>query len=106
MFRCTVSLVMVLSILNVIVGKAVHEFFEHKHEVHKCKLKGTTHFCEVEITHPDFICNFNFSASFLDNFSPNFNGIICHQELKEKIHFLFRVKLIVKIFFTKVNLTF
>lgn len=92
LFRSIIATVLIIAFLNVIVGKAVHEIFEHNHEVSECELEGTTHFCDVEIAHPDFICDFNFSASFLDDFQNNFNDIRYYQDSKVKIHFLWLAK--------------
>ena len=66
----------------------MHEFFEHSHEVHECEFTGSVHFHEIEITHLDFICNFNFSASLLTDFKPSFDFAIRYQENKVKINFL------------------
>lgn len=92
LFRSIIALTLIIAFLNVIVGKAMHEIFEHDHEISECDLEGTTHFCDVEITHPDFICNFNFSASFVDEVSNSFDGIIRYQERKIKIRFLWLAK--------------
>lgn len=92
LFRSIIALTLTVAFLNVIVGKAMHEIFEHNHEVSECELEGTTHFCDVEIAHPDFICNFNFSASFFDGFQNDFNDIIRYQERKIKIYFLWLAK--------------
>ena len=47
-----------LAVLNTIVTKGVHEFFEHQHEIHTCLNKDQIHFHEVELAHVDLICNF------------------------------------------------
>lgn len=92
LFRSIIALTLIFAFLNVIVGKAVHEIFEHDHEVNECELEGTTHFCDIEIAHPDFICNFNFSASFIDVFFSDFESVLSFLENKVKIHFLWLVK--------------
>jgi len=82
----------VLAFFNVIVGKVTHEIFEHNHKIDQCDMRGITHFCEKEIAHPDFICSFNFSASFLKNFSSGLKDFILYQENKIKVHFLLLTK--------------
>lgn len=91
-FQKIISIVLVLIIFNVVLGKAFHEFFEHDHEVQECELAGTTHFHDIEFAHLDFICDFNFSASLLDDFLANSSEIIRYQENKVKIHFLWLAK--------------
>ena len=82
------AVVLLLAILNVVFGKAVHEIFEHHHHEHTCDLVGEVHFHESEIAHLDLICNFNFSASLLDAFITSISDIIRYQESKVKIHFI------------------
>jgi len=66
--RRILRLVLVLAFFNVIVGKAVHEYFEHHEQIHACIDKDTIHFHEFEFEHPDFICDFNLSTTFLNDF--------------------------------------
>ena len=87
-FRKIIAVVAVLTIFNVVLGKAFHEVFEHEDEVHECELEGTIHFHETEYTHFDFLCNFNFSASLITELSSVFAGLDQYQEAKIKIHFL------------------
>jgi hypothetical protein len=87
-FRNTIAFFVVLTLLNVVLGKAFHEFFEHKHEVHECEFSGTIHFHETEFTHFDFLCNFNFSASLITELNTSFDGLVQSQNIKVKIHFL------------------
>lgn len=61
-----ISLLLVLAITNVYVGKAIHELVEHDHVAHECEHKGTTHFHESEQQHVDLICSFQISTSFFD----------------------------------------
>lgn len=91
-FRKIISIVLVLTIFNVVLGKAFHEVFEHEHEVHECELKGTTHYHQIEITHFDLICNFNFSASLLDDVLSHFDNLILYKEHEVKIHLLWLAK--------------
>jgi hypothetical protein len=91
-FKSTISFLLVLSIFNIVLGKSIHEFFEHDHKAHKCKLKGITHYHEMEITHFDFICNFNFSANLIDAVLSDFDETIRCQDNKVKIHFLWLAK--------------
>lgn len=86
--KSIISLLIVLSVLNVIVGKTTHELFEHEHEIDQCEMRETTHFCEKEIAHPDFICNFNFSVSLLKDYTTSLEDIIFYQESKVKAYFL------------------
>lgn len=92
LFRSITALVLTVAFLNVIVGKVVHEIFEHDHEVGECELEGTTHFCDVEISHPDFICNFNFSVNFIDSIFNDLDNVIFYLESKVKIQFLWLAK--------------
>lgn len=63
------SVLLVSAVLNTVVVKGLHEFFEHHHEVHTCLNKDQTHFHEVELAHFDLICNFNFTTYFFNDFS-------------------------------------
>lgn len=92
LFRSIIALSLVVAFLNVIVGKAMHEIFEHEHHEHTCDVKDITHFHEFEFAHADFICDFNFSTSFVDSLLNDFNDIIRYQEDKVKIHFLWLAK--------------
>lgn len=92
LFRSITALVLTVAFLNVIVGKVVHEIFEHDHQENECELAGTIHFCDVEIAHPDFICNFNFSVSFIDTFLSDFDSILHYLDNKVKIHYLWLAK--------------
>jgi competence protein ComGF len=87
-----IAFTLLLTIFNIVLGKSIHEFFEHDHKAHECKLKGITHFHEMEITHFDFICNFNFSANLIDAVLSDFDEIIRCQDNKVKIHFLWLAK--------------
>ena len=84
--------ILLLATLNVVLGKAVHEIFEHHHHEHTCDFVGQIHFHESEITHPDLICDFHFSTSFLENFSQHFNSSIFYFGNKVEIHFLWLTK--------------
>ncbi len=91
-FQKIIAVVLVLTIFNVVLGKSLHEFFEHSHEVNECELAGTIHFHEIEAVHLDLICNFNFSASLLNDVLVNSTEFIRYQENKVKTHFLWLVR--------------
>ena len=56
------SVLLVLSMTNVVVGKTVHELFFHHHDV-ECTTKTDLHFHEVDFFDNDVICDFHFSFS-------------------------------------------
>ena len=87
-----ISIVLVLTLLNVLFSKAFHEIFEHDHEIKECELSGVTHFHEIEVDNIDLICNFNFSAGILYSIKANFGGILRYQEGKVRIQFLWLAK--------------
>lgn len=92
LFRSILALTLVVAFLNVIVGKAVHEIFEHEHEEHTCEHKNSVHFHEFEFAHADFICDFHFSSTFLDKSEFNTNDIIHHFEQQIKVKYLWLVQ--------------
>jgi hypothetical protein len=67
LFRSLIAVTLIFAFLNAIGGKVIHEIFEHEHVEHTCDTKNLTHFHNFEFTHADFICDFNFSTSFLIN---------------------------------------
>ncbi len=79
-FRNILSIILVITIFNVVVGKSVHEFFEHHTKIHACINKNTTHFHELEIDHIDFICDFNFSSNSFLGIDFPVKKIICYQQ--------------------------
>ncbi len=56
------SVVLVLSMTNVVVGKTVHELFFHHHDV-ECTTTTSLHFHEVDFFDNDVVCDFHFSFS-------------------------------------------
>jgi len=84
----SVSILLVFTLLNVVVGKTVHELFFHHHDI-ECSAESTQHFHESDFSDVDLVCNFNFSAS-LNQF---FNASIKHQlfEANRKIDFFYKV---------------
>ena len=74
--KIILSILLVTAVLNTVVTKALHEFFEHHNETHTCLNKEQTHFHEVESAHLDLICNFSLSTSFLKDFSVDFKETI------------------------------
>jgi hypothetical protein len=92
LFRNIIAVVLILSILNVIVGKAVHEIFEHDHIEHTCENKDVNHFHKFEITHADFICSFNFSASFIADYGLISKNLIRYTEQQTKVKYLWLVQ--------------
>ncbi len=83
----SVSILLVFTLLNVVVGKTVHELFFHHHEV-ECTAESDQHFHENEFSDVDLICSFNFSAS-INQF---FNVSVKHQLFDDnrKIEFLYK----------------
>jgi hypothetical protein len=61
--KSIIAILLTVAFLNVIVGKVVHEIFEHEHTEHTCDVKDLTHFHEFEYAHSDIICNFNISST-------------------------------------------
>jgi len=70
------SIVLVIAFINVIASKSIHEFFEHKHELHSCFNKDSEHFHNLEFAHVDVICDYNFSTTFLNDYSFHSKSII------------------------------
>jgi hypothetical protein len=66
-----ISVLLVLSMTNVVAGKTIHELFHHHHEI-KCTAKTTQHFHNSEFSDADLICSFNFSASLNQFFAASF----------------------------------
>ena len=83
-----VSLLLVLTISNTVIGKTVHELFFHHHEV-ECSATATQHFHEISFDAVDLVCSFNFSASFV----PFMNASLHYQlfEANRKIEFFYKV---------------
>ena len=71
MLRNIISVLLVLSMTNVVVGKTIHELFHHHHEV-ECSAKTTQHYHTSEFGDVDLVCSFNFSASLNQFFSTSF----------------------------------
>jgi|GEM_PF-1130327 len=92
LFRGIIALTLIVAFSNVIIGKTLHEIIEHEHHEHTCDVKDKIHYHDFEYAHADFICDFNFSTSFVDSFLNDFDEIIRYQEEKLKIHFLWLAK--------------
>ena len=92
LFRSIIALTLIVAFLNVIVGKAVHEIFEHEHHEHTCDVKNKIHYHAFEYAHADFICDFHFSSTLLDYVETNSDQIIRYYDSKVKIHFLWLAK--------------
>lgn len=92
LLRSIIALTLVIAFLNVIVGKAVHEIFEHEHKEHTCEHKDFVHFHEFEFAHADFICDFHFSSTFLDNVEVDSKNIIRHFEQQVKVKYIWLVQ--------------
>ena len=69
-----ISILLVFTLVNVLIGKTVHELFFHHHEV-ECTAESTQHYHEKEFHEIDLVCSFNFSASL----NQQFNTSISHQ---------------------------
>lgn len=82
------SVLLVATLINTMVGKTIHELFFHHHEV-ECSAKSTQHYHENEFNEVDLVCNFNFSAS-LNQF---FIASVKYQlfEANRKIDFFYKV---------------
>ena len=83
-----VSILLVLTLTNTVIGKTVHELFFHHHEV-ECNATSTQHFHDIDFSDVDLVCNFNFSAS-LNQF---LNVSVKYQlfEANRKIGFFYKV---------------
>lgn len=92
LFRSIIALTLIFAFLNVIVGKAVHEIFEHEHVEHSCENKDLIHFHELEITHADFICDFHFSSIFTSIGNEFSKNVIRYFEQQVKIKYLWLVQ--------------
>lgn len=92
LFRITLAIILTIAFLNVIVGKAVHEIFEHEHVEHTCDVKDLTHFHEFEFTHLDFICDFNFSVSFLPKLKKEAHYSINYYQELTQVKYLWLVQ--------------
>ena len=85
MFKNILSVLLVLSMTNVVVGKTIHELFHHHHEV-ECSAKTTQHYHSSEFDDVDLICSFNFSASLNHFFTNSFNHQLFEAD-KESVFF-------------------
>lgn len=90
--RNIVSLILVMAFLNVIVGKALHEIFEHHEEIHTCAYKDQTHFHKFKIQHQDVICSFNFSSGFLTDSNGFLARFLSYFASSVKVKYLWLVK--------------
>ena len=85
LLRSIIAVTLVFAFLNVIAGKAIHEIFEHDHVEHTCENKDINHFHEFEFAHLDFICNFNFSTSFIVNNHVDVTGLMLYFDNHVKV---------------------
>jgi len=92
LFQKILGSILIIAFLNVIVGKSIHEFFEHDHEINHCHEKSSSHFHDFEFQHLDFICNFDFATSLVPSITTFFKGFIHYQNVQLKIRFLWVVK--------------
>jgi len=92
LFRSIIALILMLAFFNVIVGKAVHEVFEHEHHEHTCDVKDKIHFHEFEFTHTDFICDFNINSTDLLGFITSYQVQLDLFQGKVDIIYLWLVK--------------
>jgi len=84
-FKNIISLLLAITITNVVIGKTVHELFFHHHEI-ECSAKTTQHFHGTELNEVDLICSFNFSASLNHFFTSSFNHQLFEVD-KESVFF-------------------
>ena len=91
-FRGIISIILVAAFLNVLVGKAVHEFFEHHHHEHTCDVKDKTHYHEFVFIHADFICDFHFSTTLVNYNDFELQNVIRHFEQQVKVKYLWFVQ--------------
>ncbi|MDF1673569.1 MAG: hypothetical protein P1U41_08685 [Vicingaceae bacterium] len=92
LFRSILALTLVVAFLNVIAGKAIHEIFEHDHHEHTCDVKDKIHFHAFEYAHADFICDYNFSTTFLQDYKVSTDSIIRYFEQQIKVKYLWLVQ--------------
>ena len=83
-----VAVLLTVVFLNVIVSKSLHEFFEHEHVEHTCENKDVTHYHAFELTHIDFICDFHFSANFLNKYHSEIKNVINYVEKQVRVKFI------------------
>jgi len=87
LFRSVIALTLMVTFLNVIVGKAVHEIFDHHHHEHTCDVKDKIHFHKSELAHVDFICDFHFSSTLIQAYKTSIDNISCYFEQQIKIKY-------------------
>ncbi len=92
LFRSIIALTLIVAFLNVIVGKVMHEIFEHDHHEHTCDVKDKIHFHAFEYAHADFICDFTFSTTFIDDVEVDTKNVIRHFEQQIKVKYLWLVQ--------------
>lgn len=92
LFRAIIAITLILSFFNVIVGKALHEIFEHHHHEHTCDVKDKIHFHKFELTHADFICDFHFSTTLVQNHNVSTDHILRYFEQQLNIKYRWLVK--------------
>lgn len=93
-------ILLVTAFFNVVVAKSIHEFFEHgyaqehthEHQSEKCSSKDLNHFHQHEFAHLDFICDFNFSTSFLVKKIGDTKALVRFYENKLQVKYLWLVK--------------
>lgn len=86
------SIVLVIAFFNVVIGKSIHEFFEHGHETEICADKDINHFHEHEFIHVDFICDFNFSTSLISEKKIETKDFVRYYERQLQVKFLWLVR--------------
>ncbi len=70
-----ISLVLVLTVINTIVGKSIHEVLFHNHQEIHCEATTTQHFHEQKSPSADLLCSFNFSSTLITLQTNLFSGI-------------------------------
>lgn len=86
------SILLVTVFFNVVIAKSVHEFFEHEHKSELCSTNGVNHFHQHEFAHADFICDFNFSTSFVSKKIVDTKAFIRYYETQLQVKYLWLVK--------------
>lgn len=86
-----VSILLVFTLVNVVVGKTVHELFFHHHDI-ECSSKTDKHFHEVEFFDNDVICDYHFSFSTESTTANQFVSLNNYKDYIEKTRYIQFVK--------------
>lgn len=86
-----VSILLVFTLTNTVVGKTIHELFFHHHEI-ECNATNSLHFHGADFLDNDVICGFHFSSNPLPSPINDFSGIIQFQDYILQVFYVQYVK--------------